>query len=160
MSEAFHAVVFRPGAAPLTTLRAKLAQLGVHTDDLRAEKDAQEVAARVKAAARPRDETLVLVVDQFEETFTLARDSAERAVFCAWLVGIAVAPSDPTRVVLTLRDDFLAKVQQERAFEQRLEQGYRASSPPRGLRRCSRTLLEPARRASFAFETAISGRRW
>ncbi len=152
LSEALHAIVFRPGATPLATLRTKLAHLGVRTEGISKETDADELTARVHAAARARDETLVLIVDQFEETFTLACDAAERAVFCAWLARMATSASDPVRVVLTLRDDFLAKAQQERAFEQRLAPGLELLATPGGpaLRRI---LIEPARRAGFTFES-------
>ena len=152
LGEAFHAIVFRPGAAPLAALRVRLQQLGVGTEDLSAARDAPEVAARLHAAARARDETVVLFVDQFEETFTLARDGHERAVFCAWLMGLAVAGSDAARVVLTLRDDFLAKVQQESAFEQRLAPALEILATP-GAAALRRILVEPARRAGFAFES-------
>ena len=152
LGDGSRAVVFRPGGSPLAALRAKLAQLGVRVDDLRSEGDAGEVASRVHALARARDETLVLLVDQFVETFTLARDARERAVFCAWLAGVAASAQAPVRVVLTLRDDFLAKAQQEGAFEGRLEQTLvlLATPGPAALRRI---LVEPARRAGFTFES-------
>jgi WD40 repeat protein/serine/threonine protein kinase len=152
LEESFHAVVFRPGATPLATLRTKLAHLGVATDDLNREADAGEVAARVYASALARGETFVFVVDQFEETFTLAHDRNERAVFCAWLARIAASAPDPVRVVLTLRDDFLARLQQETAFEERLGYTLELLATP-GAAALSRILVEPAKLAGFAFES-------
>ncbi len=130
----------------------KLAQLGVQTDGLGTEMDAREIAARVHAAARSREETFVFFVDQFEEAFTLARDRGERAVFCSWLVAIAGSRADPARLVLTLRDDFLTKVQQESAFRDRLEHALAFLATP-GAADLRRILVEPARRAGFAFES-------
>jgi WD40 repeat protein len=54
----------------------------------------------------PKDSELVLVVDQFEEAFTLTEDEAERSLL---LESLRVAAADPTsrvRIVLTLRADF------------------------------------------------------
>jgi WD40 repeat protein/DNA-binding SARP family transcriptional activator len=54
----------------------------------------------------PKDSELVLVVDQFEEVFTLTEDEGERSLL---LESLRVAAADPTsrvRIVLTLRADF------------------------------------------------------
>jgi WD40 repeat protein/serine/threonine protein kinase len=152
LGESFRATVFRPGSAPLSTLRAKLKQLGVRADDLSRESDADEVATRVHAAASLRDETFVFFADQFEETFALARDPEERNVFCAWLVAIAAGATAPARVVFTLRDDFLTKAQELSALRHRLAPALELLTTPDAddLRRI---LVEPARRAGFEFES-------
>jgi WD40 repeat protein len=152
LGESFHAIVMRPGARPLAALRTKLERLGISTNDLTRVEDAEEIAARVQAVAAARDETIVLAIDQFEEAFTLGCDRDERAAFFAWLARIAATPSDPARVVLTLRDDYLAQLQGEGGFERRLTHALELLTTPdqAGLRRI---LVEPARRAGFAFET-------
>jgi WD40 repeat protein/serine/threonine protein kinase len=152
LGEAFHPIVLRPGATPLRTLRTKLAHVGVRTDDLETARDGGELAARVHAVARSRAETLVLCVDQFEETFTMARDAAERAVFFAWLAALSSSATDPCRVVLTLRDDFLGKLQHEPALEGKLAPALELLSTP-SAPALRRILVEPARRAGFAFES-------
>jgi WD40 repeat protein/tRNA A-37 threonylcarbamoyl transferase component Bud32 len=151
LGESFHAIVLRPGARPLGALRAKLARFGIRTEDLTREEDAGEVAVRVHTAAAARDETIVLAIDQFEEAFTLGHDRDERAAFCSWLSRIAASPSDPARVVLTLRDDYLAQLQGESGFERRLTHALELLTTPdeAALRRI---LVEPARRAGFTFE--------
>ena len=109
LSESFRAVVLRPGATPLSTVLSKLAEAGVRTEGLSRESDGALVASRVHAAAIERDVTLVLVVDQFEELFTLTHDQNERTTLCQWLTYMARTPLDPVRVVLTIRDDFQPK---------------------------------------------------
>ena len=49
---------------------------------------------------------LVVVVDQFEELFTLCGDAAERNAFIDALVGAATRPGSTTTVLLALRADF------------------------------------------------------
>jgi len=152
LSNEFQATVFRPGAKPLATLRAKLLHLGVETHDLASESDAALVASRLHAAVRARGETRILVVDQFEEVFTLTRDADERAVFCAWLARMADSAQDPVRVIMTLRDDFLTRLQKESGFGPRLARGLELLATP-DADALRRILVEPARRAGFAFES-------
>jgi hypothetical protein len=62
--------------------------------------------ALVEAAAEAR---LLLVVDQFEEVFTLCRDDAERRGFIQALAGLAGEAGSQAVVVLGLRADFYAR---------------------------------------------------
>src|SRR5258708_21841673 len=55
----------------------------------------------------PTPRQFLLVVDQFEELFTLCRDENERAAFVDNLM-TAVEANGPTLVVITLRADFYA----------------------------------------------------
>ncbi|MBI1761546.1 MAG: hypothetical protein HYR56_08945 [Acidobacteria bacterium] len=58
---------------------------------------------------RKSDECAVLVVDQFEEIFTLCRDERERTQFLANLLYAAFIPGGRTQVILTMRADFYQK---------------------------------------------------
>ncbi|MFE7094657.1 nSTAND1 domain-containing NTPase [Streptomyces erythrochromogenes] len=49
---------------------------------------------------------VLVVVDQFEEVFTLCRDQDERDAFIALLITAATTPTSRTRVVLGVRADF------------------------------------------------------
>ena len=51
---------------------------------------------------------VVLVVDQFEEAFTLCQDPAERQAFFATLLG-ALADTDRLQLILAMRSDFVGK---------------------------------------------------
>ena len=57
-------------------------------------------------ASCPKDSELILVVDQFEEVFTLTEDEGERALLLESLRVAAVDPASRVRVVATLRADF------------------------------------------------------
>jgi DNA-binding SARP family transcriptional activator/WD40 repeat protein len=83
-SEAWTQVLMRPGEHPHATLR-------------------QATAGAVPGGR------LLLAVDQFEETFTLCRDQAERALFLAALVAAVGDPLQEATVVLAVRADFYGR---------------------------------------------------
>ncbi len=53
---------------------------------------------------------VLLWVDQLEEVVTLTRSSDEAAAFVQALVGAATDPSEPVRIVLATRDDYLGRI--------------------------------------------------
>ncbi|WP_433934986.1 protein kinase [Sorangium cellulosum] len=53
---------------------------------------------------------LLVVIDQFEELFTLGAPAGERAAFLACLEGIADDASSPLRVVVSVRSDFIERL--------------------------------------------------
>ncbi|MEV6682841.1 helix-turn-helix domain-containing protein [Streptomyces erythrochromogenes] len=55
------------------------------------------------------DADILIVVDQFEEVFTLCRDQDERDAFIALLITAAATPTSRTRVVLGVRADFYGR---------------------------------------------------
>lgn len=102
-SGAWTTVRCRPGATPFASLAAAL-DYG-DAAELRAEPT--RVALALAACAQRAKRRVLLVVDQFEECFTLAGD--EGVALCAALAEAARA-DEPWRVVLTVRDDFLARL--------------------------------------------------
>jgi WD40 repeat protein len=54
----------------------------------------------------PKDSELILIVDQFEEAFTLTEEEGERSLLLESLRVAAVDPASRVRVVATLRADF------------------------------------------------------
>ncbi|WP_086666134.1 hypothetical protein [Lentzea kentuckyensis] len=122
-SENWPYVQLRPGARPFTELVTRIALLGgipagAAVDDVRADPARFAVLVRqaALAEARKRDPDgdpgcVVVIVDQFEEIFTLCQDGEERAAFIAALRAAAdrVENDDTTPaalVVLGLRADF------------------------------------------------------
>jgi WD40 repeat protein/DNA-binding SARP family transcriptional activator len=77
-------------------------------DDLASEPRTLHLLAQRMAGDRQHEgDGILLVVDQFEELFTLCRDERERSAFVANLM-TAVAMGGPIAVVITLRADFYA----------------------------------------------------
>jgi WD40 repeat protein/DNA-binding SARP family transcriptional activator len=96
---------------------------------------------------------LLLVVDQFEELFTLCRDEPERRAFVDNLL-YAVEVPGPTVVIIALRADFYAQCAPfetlRRALSQRQE--YIGVMSAAGLRQA---IEEPAERGGWAFEPGL-----
>ncbi|MGH8932594.1 MAG: TIR domain-containing protein [Egibacteraceae bacterium] len=111
-SEAWMIRVLTPGARPTSMLAAQLVRLfaseGMQRtlDGLLADERSLDLAVSLALAERPRDERVVLVVDQFEEVFTLCQDEEERTAFLANLCYGATIPGGRLVVLLAMRADF------------------------------------------------------
>ena len=80
----------------------------------------------LKAAAwllPDEDSELLLVIDQFEELFTLVEDDEQQAAFMAVLRAAATDPRSRVRIVLTLRADFLDRPLAHSGFAEVLRTG-------------------------------------
>lgn len=103
----FYAEMF-PGAHPLEELESALLRVAVHPPPSLIEQLERDELGLLRAVKRilPDDGSeVVLVIDQFEELFTLSQDEGDRLRF---LESIRTAVSDPRsrlRVVVTLRAD-------------------------------------------------------
>jgi WD40 repeat protein/serine/threonine protein kinase len=151
LSADWRAIVFRPGPSPFAALREKLVVAGFDPPELRAACIARPSAliAWLGPEALRRSETIVLVLDQAEELVTLCRDEVERAAFAQALA--AVRDESRVRVVLTLRDDFLMRLQRLPGLGERLSGGiHLLGTPSRGDLR--RILTEPARRLGYEYD--------
>ena len=88
-----------PGEHPLAAMRDALTQVAVRTDDT------DDLVDAPRRVAESSESELVLVVDQFEECWSLAAPD-EREPFLAVLVASAAAsPTLAVRVVVTIRAD-------------------------------------------------------
>ncbi|MGO1052002.1 nSTAND1 domain-containing NTPase [Crossiella sp. CA198] len=103
-------LLMSPGRQPVEECAVQLAALtGESAAVLRAEfgRGAEHLHLRVRQALADREGVdLLVVVDQFEEVFTLCADPAERELFLAMLLHAASAPTSRVRVVLGARTDF------------------------------------------------------
>jgi WD40 repeat protein len=111
-------LLLTPGPRPLEECAVRLASCtGRSAVDLRAELAADPRALHLAVlqalAGRPPEDDLVLVVDQFEEIFTLCEDERERARFVELVVTAAQAANSRTRVVLGVRADFYARCSED-----------------------------------------------
>ena len=106
-------VVITPGSRPLEECAVRLGALlgvvpGQLAQDFRARPGSLGLAVRQVMAARADDAELLLVVDQFEEVFTLCPETEERELFIAALLAAANEVDSRVRVVVGVRADFYA----------------------------------------------------
>ncbi|MGQ0505577.1 MAG: nSTAND1 domain-containing NTPase [Myxococcaceae bacterium] len=142
-------ITVRPGPRPLLALEEKLRAEGLPVNGLR--ESPATLGARFRSAARERGVTWVLIVDQFEELLTLCFDPDERRQYAEALISAASSLATPVRLVLTLRDDFLLRLQQLPPLRDRLGHGLQLLATPADAD-LLRILVEPARRVGYAFD--------
>jgi WD40 repeat protein len=109
MARANPAVVLTPGAHPIEECAVHLAALLDESPAvLLAEFTADPINLhlRIRQALADKPDDLILVVDQFEELFTLCHNDYERDWLITALTAAATAASSRTRVVLGVRSDF------------------------------------------------------
>ena len=109
---------------------------------------------RQALAGRPHDAELLLVVDQFEEVFTLCRDPAERTAFIDALITAARTGGSRCRVVLGVRADFYAHCTGHRELVELLDGG-QVTIGPMTLDELRRAVVQPAARAGYTLEGAL-----
>ncbi len=150
--------IFTPTAHPLNALALALTGPGsvmpaaILSDDLAADpRSLQFFLARQAAEANAPHEHLLLVVDQFEEVFTLCQCEEERAAFIAALLyavsGGHEPPDGRLRLVIALRADFYGHCAAYADLRRTLEtcQQYIGGMSPSELRRCIEGPLELGR---------------
>ncbi len=104
---------------------------------------------------RVRSERLLILVDQFEETFTLCRDEPERVFFIDKLLRLAQEPSSRKTIVIALRADFYSHFAQYPALRQAVaaEQEYIGQMTAEELRRA---IEEPAKHGGWELEPGLA----
>lgn len=153
------AAVLVPGAHPLRASAAGLAPLGAHTAEvLRTEfaADDQALHRMVGQALADRGDgaELLLVVDQFEEVFTLCREGDERSRFIRALVAAAQAEGSRCRVVLGVRADFYPHCTRHRELSE-VCGGAQVAVGPLTTDELRRVITGPAARAGCTLEGAL-----
>ncbi|HET6181619.1 MAG TPA: SpoIIE family protein phosphatase [Candidatus Sulfotelmatobacter sp.] len=124
-------IVIHPGGTPVSNLEAALREAGLHAAGLR-----QSTLGLVQVAAQlPRGESLLVIIDQFEEIFRYEdiapiteearrrkeRLSADAHDFVQLLLGGNGYPS-PLHIILTMRSDYLGECAEFRDFPETLNE--------------------------------------
>jgi WD40 repeat protein/serine/threonine protein kinase/DNA-binding XRE family transcriptional regulator len=159
-SEQWYAIDLLPGGQPLEALAAaicRVAPSGVEPEDLhallRADNRGLLRAARLALPSDPATE-LLIVIDQFEELFTLTTDPAVRAHLLDSIVTAVLDERSRVRVVITLRADFVDRPLQYVDFGELVQQRSELVLPltPDEI---ERAVVGPARRAGLALEEGL-----
>ncbi|MEP7294014.1 MAG: LuxR C-terminal-related transcriptional regulator, partial [Chloroflexota bacterium] len=108
-SEKWFVVEMRPGTRPFDELEIVLSRVTASTSVNLHEQLQRDQWGLLRAAEMilPADDSeLVLVIDQFEEVFTLVAEESTRTRFLDMLVATVTDPRSRLQVVITLRADF------------------------------------------------------
>jgi WD40 repeat protein len=140
-SENWKQVALRPGEHPMNVLRTALSS------------EAEDAIEAAVEAFTP-EERLVLVVDQFEETFTLCAGEAERSDFVAALTRAGKRWPENVAVILAIRGDYYGHCGQYPDLAETLAANHVLVGPltPEELKRA---IELPARRAGLRVESAL-----
>jgi len=166
-SEGWRYVTLVPGSQPLASLARGL-QSAAAVSSAAPELDLTQAARLVFAAdgfrrdpnylaatlAETSAAPVVLVVDQFEELFTLCADEGARAAFAGQLLGLVHDAGSPHRVILTMRTD-----QEDKAAKlpdlYRLFQEGRVDVEAMDINELRAAIEEPADRVGLKFAERI-----
>jgi len=96
-------------------------------------------------------EKALIVVDQFEELFTLTQDEAIQADFIEKILSL----TKQSRIILTLRSDFLGEVAAHRALNEAV-QNHLENIPPMNTDELRRAIEGQAARVALRFEADLS----
>ncbi len=146
-------VKLHPGNQPLSALATALAR-DVKADPVLAERIRErpaELGQALREFAVREHCRVLLLVDQLEELFTLRSGDDELARrFMQAVCGAADDVHEPVRVVLTLRDDFLAHLARIPEAQEALRQVTVLARPDSQMLR--QTLREPLSRLGYGFD--------
>lgn len=154
--------ILTPTTRPLESLAASLTResesvtaTSTLMDDL--QKDSRSLRLYVrKMLSSSGESNMLLVVDQFEETFTLCKDPTERKAFIENLLSLADEDAEraAARMVITLRADFYHHCAEYEVLRLALEkhQAYIGAMTPDELREA---IIQPAEQNGWDFQPGL-----
>jgi DNA-binding winged helix-turn-helix (wHTH) protein len=150
--EGWGVIICQPGEAPFPALARAL--VPIFAGDIEATTQLVDISDGDRAVAvvsrwRDRHKQAVLIVDQFEELFTLNPPETQERF--ATTLRRLVDDAD-VHVLLSLRDDFLHRCHEKPSLVPVFEDLTPIGQP--GTEALVRALIEPARRLGFEFEDA------
>ena len=154
-SNAWFVATMLPGGAPLKELAEGLRGIAVgHTDGLAEQLAGVDGIDRALRSVVPEEGQLLLVIDQFEELFTLSGEADQRA-FLEALTHALTVPDSRLRVVATLRADYYDRPLGVQPFGA-LVQDATVTIPAMLPAEVEAAVVEPARRAGRTVERALA----
>lgn len=154
-SDGWFVATMLPGGAPYKELAESLRTIAVgDTAGLASQLAGIEGIDRVLRNVVPEDGHLLLVVDQFEELFTLSPEPEQRA-FLEGITHALTVPDSRLRVVATLRADYYDRPLAVQPFGS-LVQDTTVTIPAMLPAEIEAAVVEPARRAGRSVERALA----
>ncbi len=156
-SDKWFIVDMLPGSNPIEELelglhRVAIAPVAGLMDQLKSDRRGLLMAAQ---EVLPDDESeLLLVIDQFEEIFTLAREEDETRHFLNLVHSAVVDPQSRVRVVITLRGDFYDRPLRYPEFGELIKE-YTSVVLPLNPQELEETMRAPAERVGVELEDQL-----
>ena len=151
-----------PGSHPLEELEMALWPVAVDAPPSLVEPMQRDVRGLLRTIRRILPEAsegqgaqLLLVIDQFEELFTLVEDEERRNFFLDSLLAAISAPRSPLRVVVTLRADFYDRPLQYQALGNLMKASTEIVLPMTS-EELTWAVREPARRTGVGLEEGLA----
>jgi WD40 repeat protein/serine/threonine protein kinase/DNA-binding XRE family transcriptional regulator len=156
-SESWFYVDLLPGSKPFEELEAALLRIAVNPPaSLLGQLKENRGLIRAINRLLPNDSSveLVLVIDQFEELFTLLQSEEERALFLSNIVTAILDERSRVRVIITLRADFIDRPLHYVDFGELIQRRNELVLPltPDEL---EQAILGPAKRVGLKVETGL-----
>lgn len=149
--------IMTPGTTPLTEFEQAVGRMAAVSPDGLAEAvraNPERVNVLLDKVLQPGTE-FALVIDQFEEVFSLASDEDERSAFLNMLVALARNPR--ARVIMTLRADFYDRPLLHPAFGD-LVRDCTEVVLPLSATEMEAAIVRPAERLGVTFEPGLTAR--
>jgi WD40 repeat protein/serine/threonine protein kinase len=145
-----------PDSQPSAQLQEAIGRIASRTTQLQLQPHTQQAddLHRLLLASVPESSQVLLVIDQFEELFTLTDDEAERRYILENLAYAVTQPQSRLRLIVTLRADFYDRPLYYPSFGELLRQ-QTAVLLPMSPDELSRAILQPAHRAHLTLEPAL-----
>lgn len=153
--------VFTPGPHPLESLAVELTRQSASSrptlnliDDLQSDPRSLHITIQKKIDNTSPLPRLLLVVDQFEELFTLCRDIEERKAFVDSLIYALQCEGGVTSLLIALRADFYQHLAEYTGLRMMVarQQEYIGAMSAEELRR---VIEEPAKRGGWEFSPGL-----
>ena len=158
-SENWFIVEFVPGSHPLQHLEAALLSVAASPpadllEQLQSDPQGLLRAADNLLSEIGADAELFIIIDQFEEVFTLVEDEAERAHFLGLIQEAVLSADSRIRIITTLRADFYHKPLLYEGFGMLMQQRTQTILPLT-TEELEQAVTAPARRAGLAVDTDL-----
>jgi len=156
-SEKWFIIEMLPGARPLDELEIALTKVAANQSGNLREQLQRDAFGLLRAAnlLLPNDQSeLVIVIDQFEEVFTLVEDEKARTHFLDLLYIAATEPRSRVRVIITMRADFYDRPLHYPQFGE-LVRTQLETIMPLSAAELERAIASPAKRVGMTFEPGL-----
>ncbi len=156
-SENWYIADIRPGSKPFEELEILLLRIAINPPESLLHQLSENERGLLRAVRRalPPDGQLMLIIDQFEELFTLVNDVEERNQFLDSLYTAVTDPQSPLHLIITLRADYYDQPLLHPRFSQLLSARTQVVIPltPAEI---ERAIINPARQVGITLEPGLA----